>query len=326
MLKRVKTPFLLNTLNRVPLSTAKKYRMVALDLDGTLLRSNHKISDETKEYLTRLDKQGFTVCIATGRAAATVYEHVQRLGFPHPIPVVCSNGSRGLLCSIDEQQDGSASCCEELFSTPVPEAVSRRTIALSREMGHVTQYYVGEGIYADPREPQNFEFTERYKELTGSQTVYIQTEDEWETVLAKGLPSKQLILMRPEEQEDAITRIRTELAKDEYLVNGKAATIIRGNLGWFLEVLHPDVCKGNGLKQMCRHLKIPVSECVAFGDGDNDLEFIQYAGKGIVMKNGRACVKKVADEVIDFTNNEDGVIKTLQTMEKNGELVFTKSA
>jgi hydroxymethylpyrimidine pyrophosphatase-like HAD family hydrolase len=63
---------------------------------------------------------------------------------------------------------------------------------------------------------------------------------------------------------------------------------------------------------------------VAFGDGDNDLEFIQFAGRGIVMKNGRDVVKQVADEVIDFTNDEEGVRRTLQRMQQNGQLVMTR--
>jgi hydroxymethylpyrimidine pyrophosphatase-like HAD family hydrolase len=103
---------------------------------------------------------------------------------------------------------------------------------------------------------------------------------------------------------------------------GEEATIIRGHGGWFLEVLHPDVCKGYGLKSMCQHLKIPMQDVVAFGDGDNDYEFIQMAGKGVVMKNGRDVCKEVADEVIDYTNDEDGVLKTLQRMEMEGALVF----
>jgi hydroxymethylpyrimidine pyrophosphatase-like HAD family hydrolase len=116
------------------------------------------------------------------------------------------------------------------------------------------------------------------------------------------------------EQEDMIAAFQKAL--------GEEATIIRRHGGWFLEVLHPDVCKGYGLKSMCQHLKIPMQDVVAFGDGDNDYEFIQMAGKGVVMKNGRDVCKEVADEFIDYTNDEDGVLKTLQRMEMEGALVF----
>ena len=84
----------------------------------------------------------------------------------------------------------------------------------------------------------------------------------------------------------------------------KVAHTIRGNLGFFMEVLHPDVCKGHGLSKLCELLKIPIQQCIAFGDGDNDKEFIQMAGRGIVMKNGRDVTKAVADEVLELTNDE----------------------
>jgi Cof subfamily protein (haloacid dehalogenase superfamily) len=295
----------------------QSYRMVALDLDGTLLHSDHKMSTDTRDYLCQLDQRGFTVVIATGRSATTVYEQVEHLNLPHPLPVVCSNGSRGLLCSVDGPGKISS---QELFSYPVPESIARKTIALTKELGYVSQYYVGEHIYADPRQAHHLELTELYMKLTGSKTIYV--EDDFEAVMKLGLPSKQLVFCRPEEQDAMVEAFQIAFRDEAYLIRGKSATIIRGNLGWFLEILHPEVCKGFGLKSMCQHLNIPIQDVVAFGDGDNDYEFIQMAGKGIVMKNGGDVCKKVADEVIDFTNNEDGVLKTLQRMEMEGALVF----
>jgi len=82
------------------------------------------------------------------------------------------------------------------------------------------------------------------------------------------------------------------------------AHVVRGSPPWFVEVLNPNVCKGNGLKQMSKHLDIPPEEIIAFGDGDNDLEFLDYAGKGIAMKNARDNVKAAANEITEWTNAE----------------------
>jgi hydroxymethylpyrimidine pyrophosphatase-like HAD family hydrolase len=193
---------------------------------------------------------------------------------------------------------------------------------LSRDLGYVSQYYEGENIYADPKQPHHLELTGLYQKLTGSNTIYVQ--DDFEAAIQLGFPSKQLVLCPNEQQEDMIASFEAGLSEEAYLVDGKKATIIRGSMGWFLEVLHPDVCKGFGLKNICAHLDIDLSDVIAFGDGDNDLEFIQMAGKGVVMKNGRDVVKAVGDEVIDYTNDEDGVLKTLQRMEAEGKLIFTK--
>lgn len=295
-----------------------KFRMVALDLDGTLLQSNHQLSDATREYLNELDRQGFIICIATGRAASTVYEHVIKLNFPHPLPVVCSNGARGLKCSVVVQEDGTPSSSvsvEELFASNVPETVATKTIQLAQKLGYVSQYYVGENIYADPREAHHFELTDMYKQLTGSNTIYVK--DGFKEAVKLGLPSKQLVLCPNHQQDEMIAAFEKEFGNDE-------ATIVRGSMGWFLEVLHPNVNKGNGLRNMCQHLKnVDLDQVVAFGDGDNDLEFLKMAKRGICMQNGRAVVKEIADEVIEYTNDQDGVVKTLQRMQEEGALIFS---
>lgn len=326
------------------LVSSTSFRMVALDLDGTLLHSNHQMSDNTRDYLRYLDEKGIIIVIATGRAAPTVYEHIERLNLPHPIPVVCSNGSRGLQCSVMDHSDELSSSTststrtsaatsslsslsihsQELFSVPVPDGVARRTMELATELGCVTQYYVGEYIFANPWLPHHYELTALYKDLTGSQTIYVH--DNFEAAWNLGLPSKQLVLCRCDEQDAIMEAFQTALnpnSDSSSIADGKSsATIVRGSLGWFLEVLHPDVCKGLGLKRMCEHLNVPLRDVVAFGDGDNDIEFIQLAGKGIVMKNGRDVCKEVADEVISYTNDEDGVMKTLQRMEAEGSLML----
>lgn len=299
----------------------KQYRMVALDLDGTLLNSNHKLSEVTKACLRRLDQQGFTVAIATGRAISTVYATVQSLNLPHPIPVVCSNGAEGVMCSVtSDSGEGYKVEKKPLFSTPVPMVVAQRTIDLAIEKGCASQYYIGEEIFASPKEPYQFEFCQAYIDLTGSKTQFVT--DSFKAATTKGPPSKQLVYCKVEDQANMISAYETELAKEPFLINGKRAHIVRGQPGWFLEVMHPEVCKGNGLKKMCAQLNIPLEQCLAFGDGDNDKEFLQLAGKGFAMKNAGDDVKQCADEVLKFTNDEDGVAKTLTTMEEEGCLVF----
>jgi hypothetical protein len=296
------------------------FHMVASDLDGTLLQSNHTMTDETADYLRELEAKGFHIMIATGRSATTVYDHILRLHpLTRPLPVVCSNGARGLLCRIgtssDNDNKNGTVLVDEVFSTPVPLNVALRTMALAKKLGHVTQYYVGETIYANPSHASHLVLTKLYQELTGCTTAFV--DDDFQQAMEEGLPSKMLVLCPPEQQDDMMTEFYREFDK-------VTATIICGSMGWFLEVLHPEVCKGHGLARMCEHLNVDINRVVAFGDADNDLEFIQQAGRGIVMKNGRDVVKQVADEVLDWTNDEEGVRKSLQRMHENGQLVFQR--
>ena len=83
-------------------TSTTKYRMVAFDLDGTLLAPNHKISDYAVQYLRSLHARGFIVSIATGRSPAAIAEVIRRLNFEFPkphsksFPVVSTNGAKGL--------------------------------------------------------------------------------------------------------------------------------------------------------------------------------------------------------------------------------------
>ena len=302
-------------------STTIKYRVVALDLDGTLLTSNHCLSETTIQGLRKLHEQGLKIVFATGRAISTVYEHIVALGLPTALPVVCSNGAAAFVCRVDPTAPNGVHA-EALFSTTVPANVASTTIQLALEHNHVSQYYVHNKIYAHPSTPTHFELTEEYKRLTGSETIYLKPEEFEENMLAMGCPTKQLVLFPVAEQEAILDVFRNTLQRPDLLVDNIPATLVRGSLGWFLEVLHPHVHKGAGLHRLCReHLHVPLEQVVAFGDGDNDLEFLQMAGRGIVMKNGRSVVKEIGDQITEYTNDEDGVLRTLHDMDKKGLLI-----
>ena len=293
-----------------------RYRMVALDLDGTLLAPDHKITDASVDYLRRLHVQGFTVAIATGRSPSSTNEVIRRLDLSHALPhschgfpLVCMNGACGLKVKICP--DTGEFSYTELFHDPVPRDVTVKVLQLASKMGLVVNYYNGlDGIYAQPINDSHRYSTRRYTELTG--TPIKPVDDNYEDLLSKGLPSKLLVFCEEDAIDDLTEKLSTEL-NDE-------AHVIRGSPPFFVEVLNKEVCKGHGLERMCERLQIGLDETIAFGDGDNDIEFVQCAGKGIAMKNGRDTLKKVADDVTKWTNGEDGVVRTLEEMERGGLL------
>ena len=92
------------------------------------------------------------------------------------------------------------------------------------------------------------------------------------------------------------------------------AKVVRGSPPFFVEVLHPEVNKGLGLRRMCEACGIEPDECVVFGDGDNDIEYVQAAGLGIAMSNARDVLKAVADRETEFSNDDDGVAIELRRL------------
>ena len=97
-------PYRLCSRKTMTTPTTNRYRMAAFDLDGTLLNSNHQLSDKTVEYLRKLHSQGFIIAIATGRSAACTAHIIEKLDLgpmsradaAHGFPLVCTNGARGL--------------------------------------------------------------------------------------------------------------------------------------------------------------------------------------------------------------------------------------
>jgi Cof subfamily protein (haloacid dehalogenase superfamily) len=305
------------------------YTYAALDLDGTLLNSGHVLSDRTKETIRRLTAdQGFRVLIATGRAISTVYHHVLDLNLDNGIvlPVISSNGAQGRLCALNKVVSAVDGTTRDeiqstmLFSLSVPQSTVQMAIDQAQQLGLVVQYYVGDDIYANPTNdvPWQTELCHKYTVLTGSKTIYV--DDDFAVAMQQGLPSKLLVLCPPDRQIEIMAQF--DRAFQDTILEDRPH-LVCGYLGWFMEILPPNVNKGSGLARMCAHLNISLDDVVAFGDGDNDFEFIQQAGWGIVMKNGRPVVKDVADEVIDWTNDEDGVVRTLEAMEARNELTVT---
>lgn len=97
-------------------------------------------------------------------------------------------------------------------------------------------------------------------------------------------------------------------------------TLVPGSKGLYLEILSGHVHKGDGLLNLCHSLDTPLSKCLAIGDGDNDVEFLDMAGFGICMKNGDKQTKRVSDALTQWTNDEDGVVKAMQQLEALGML------
>lgn len=292
------------------IKTHSLYRMVALDLDGTLLQSNHKMADIQAQYLRSLHSRGFTVCIATGRAAPSVYEHVQKLNFPEPIPVVCSNGALGLYCGKDLTK-------QEIFYNPVPKSLVLETLRIAKDNGHAVQYYFEDSIYTTASDdPIHLKHTETYSRLTGCKIEGVK--DNFQSLLGEGkLPSKLLVIF------DEKFGTTAKQVYEEGLGPQSQATIVSGAFDWFLEILHPEVTKGDGLKNICSALGIPIEECIAMGDGTNDIEFLDLSGLGIAMKNGKDGAKKAADVTMEWTNDQHGVMRTLQRLDSRGFLALT---
>jgi len=288
--------------------SSTQYRMVALDLDGTLLGPDHQVSSASVKYLRYLHDKGFIISIATGRSALAISAVIRSLDLQYPtcsskgFPIVCVNGAKGIEVVEDRKIDQDEKqkrlderyAMTELFHSPVPNDLATKTLKLAKKLGCVVNYYIDHDIYAQPTSDEHYTATKRYSQLTGIKFTYCS--DDYEEAMKRGLSSKLLILCKQENIDEIFNQVSNELSND--------AMVIRGSPPFFVEILRNDVCKGKGLEKMCEKLGVGLDECISFGDGENDLEFLQVAGLGIAMKNGRDSVKSIANKVTEFTNAE----------------------
>jgi len=235
---------------------------------------------------------------------------------------------------------------QELFHNPLSPSLTRKTLALAHKLNCVTNYYHNHHIYAVVRNEDQLALTKRYGKLTGSTDLYCYLNEDkgdekeaeknevynesnaygYQKAIELGPPSKLLILCETDELDKTTQLVREELNGIQQNKEQQNAHVIRGAPPFFVEILDPTVNKGHGLRQLCQSVGIPLEEVIAFGDGDNDLEFISMAGWGVAMKNAREVVKEAADEVTEWTNDEDGVIKMLQRYEGEGKLLFSNGS
>ena len=210
---------------------------------------------------------------------------------------VTFNGALGLS---KRDADGQR---QVLFNRPVCAAVGDRIFDLALEHNYVVNVYVDQTIYACCRTDAHAQLCARYEELTSC--TYEYRSDEYRSFRG-GEYSKILVLAREGDELDAL------FALLQARLTAAEAHLVRGN--FFVEVLHPAVNKGEGLRGLCAALQVDLGDVVAMGDGDNDAEFLAVAGCGVAMKNGTRMSKEAAKRETQRTNDEDGVAVELRSV------------
>ena len=280
------------------LPSGRTVKLAAFDMDGTLLNAQHTLSDASVRALRELSDAGIIVSLCTGRSSPAIEAHVERLALPQSLPCVVYNGALVMRCEAGSQS------CEPIFTEPLSDDAVTRVLALAEQAGLVAQYYVGDEIYAVCKTDAHRALTRRYATLVGLDDAHTFV-DSYDVARARGPPLK--LLLMGDEVDETVELLNRGLPDG-------VAKVVRGSPPFFVEVLHPDVNKGLGLRRMCEACGIEPDECVVFGDGDNDIEYVQAAGLGIAMSNARDVLKAVADRETEFSNDDDGVAIELRRL------------
>jgi Cof subfamily protein (haloacid dehalogenase superfamily) len=279
-------------------NNVKTYKIVALDLDGTTLNTDHALTTPTTETLQRLSAKGIQICIATGRSLGAVKNTLNELKLGVEVPVVCLNGAMGINMAKD------VNSYETVFDSFVPPVSATKLLDFAAKQGLVAQYYIDSEVYAAPKTEEHKVLLGRYSVLTGRKQ---QIVNDYSGPVGNAAAAK-ILLMTADADGLIEEAVKYGFDNEFHMIKGSPEP-------FFVEFLAPGINKGSGLQRMCDEMKFNIEDVVAFGDGENDKEFLQFAGLGVAMKNARPLAMAAADVVNPWTNDEDGVAQYLREME-----------
>jgi Cof subfamily protein (haloacid dehalogenase superfamily) len=266
-------------------------RLIATDLDGTLLRSDLSLSPRTRRALDAARADGIIVVPVTARQPRGVRRIAEAAGFTGY--ALCGNGAQGVHLGTGAT----------LFESPLSAAVQRSLAqALLERVPETVFASVSEGGerflggygYADLA---HFEDHKRDPAEMGAHSL--------EAVCAE--PSLKFIVRH--------VRLTPRELLSEVQALGLPGFAVTHSGAPFLEVMAEGVSKAWGLAQLCRHLDILSEEVLAFGDAPNDLEMLIWAGRGVATGNADPEVKSAVREVT-ASNDEDGVALVIEALLK----------
>ncbi|MGI9878208.1 Cof-type HAD-IIB family hydrolase [Vibrio chagasii] len=261
-------------------------KIVASDLDGTLLAPNHQLSDFTKLTLKKLHEHGYTFIFATGRHHVDVAGIRQIAGIP--AYMITSNGAR-----VHDQND------QLMYSQNVPQELVQPVIDIVRQDPNIfIHMYQNEDWLLDRED----EMLAKFHSESGFSYKRFEADNAPSDGIAK------VFFTHPEQDHEHLVTFEQKL---------KEAFGDRLNVAfstpWCLEVMAAEVSKGHALDAVAKSLNLTLDNCVAFGDGMNDAEMLAMAGKGLIMGTSHEKVMQaLPDNEVIGSNADDAVAHYLE--------------
>jgi len=270
---------------------SRPFRIIALDLDGTLLNALGEISAEDAAALRRFAERGGIVVLASGRMTPTIRTRQRALGLDGP--TITYNGA---LVRAPEAEGG-----EVLRRQPLPARYADELIEYARQQRLCLNYYLGEKLYAEDA-PELRRFADLYSRRT--EAVYHFLPDL--RALAGSDPTKALIVTDRTVPGAPDARHRDELYAVWHGRWGDEITVERSEPE-YLEFLHKEAHKGAALATVAERYGVDRSLVLAIGDSYNDITMLEWAGCGVAVANAAEEAKGIADWVSPRTHNQSAV-------------------
>ncbi|MDT8718696.1 sugar-phosphatase [Clostridium sp. 19966] len=257
------------------------YKLLALDMDGTLLRSDKTISEKTLDAIKKAREKGVKIVLATGRPVHGILSYIEQLGLNNDDEfVVTFNG-----CTVQTAKSG-----EILFEISVKGEDLHYLYEISKNLNIDIHAFTSPEFCITPKINEYSLIEARINKIDLVEKDFYDIKPEEEVI--------KVLMVASKENLDAAYSKLPEEAYEKYSVM-RSSDI-------FLEFLSKGINKSRGIDFLANKLNIKREEIICIGDAENDIAMIEYAGLGVAMGNAFTKVKK-ASNYITFTNDEDGV-------------------
>lgn len=268
-----------------------KYRIVFLDIDGTLTDTQKNVMPQTLKSLLKIQDEGIRLAIASGRPPKGVTPYADLLHLDE---------HSGFIMPFNGAQIVNYQTKEIVYQNNLTMDVLRKAYELSKEYGIQLITYKGDYIIS---ETDDDEFMLIESRINKMEVMKVDSLLDY----IKEPPVKCLLVG----DGDYLGRIEEEIRQKI----GTQANVFRSE-PFFIEVVPQGIDKAAAIEHMIGKLGITQDQTIAFGDGYNDITMIKYAGLGVAMDNGCDQIKKVADRIAP-DNNSEGIASVINEVFKN---------
>jgi Cof subfamily protein (haloacid dehalogenase superfamily) len=274
--------------------SGRRIRLVALDLDGTLIGDDLRLPPRTVATIRAVVARGVHVALVTGRMTSSALPYARELGLRAPLV-----GLQGALVR-EMPAPGSARPGRLLLHRPLPADVARDTLAWCRAAGltphlnHLEQMVI----------PAGDERAEDYSRWNFGRVVLVPDLEAW----IRGPVTKVIAVGPPPLADQSLERARADFA-------GRADATVSHPM--FLEFLAPGVNKGRAVRFLARRLGVDLRDALAIGDQRNDVEMLAEVGMGVAMGGAPPAVCAVA-RLVAPSLAEEGAAQVLEDLVLGG--------
>ena len=265
-----------------------EYKLIAMDLDGTLNNDQKIITEKTKAALMAAQERGIRLALASARPSPGLFKERDILRL---------QDYNGILMSYNGGRIVDAATGKVLFETNMDLAQTKQVLRRLEALPVTPILDDGVQFYVADKNGYKVDYECKNNQMTCTEVGNLAE-------FLSFAPIKILMSVQPEELPQVQQQIAAFLPEDLTVVQTAA---------FYLEVIPKIINKGQGIRDICTVLGIAPAQVISFGDAANDIPMLREAGMGVAMGNAADAVKAAAD-MVTLSNNDDGIAAALEKL------------